>query len=137
MQPGITLSGERSSSFLFFLDKYGNVITYLVDSALLQGSWDSTADQSNPPAPILYVSNVLSGTVTRINLQLSNGALPLKIVSLTQVGSGFGHRLDPAVIAIGMAGALFGIKIASVQGATSLIYVDDNTNAVVVLPQMK
>jgi hypothetical protein len=65
-----------------------------------------TADDSRPQDPILYVSNVLSGTVTRVNLHVDeSGAGPVPIVeSLTQIGSGFARRPDPAALVVGPTG---------------------------------
>jgi hypothetical protein len=93
---------------LIFLDEHASVQLNLVDSSLLQGPWDLTADDSNPSAPILYVSNVLSGTVTRINLDVVNSqGHPTPVIeSLTTVGSGFMHRTDPNALVVGPTGLL-------------------------------
>jgi hypothetical protein len=97
-----------SNGSLIFIDEHGNVVLNLVDSALLQGPWDMAADDSRPDSPILYVSNVLSGTVTRINLHVdrTGGALTPRIGSLTQIASGFLHRSDPAAVVVGPTGLL-------------------------------
>jgi hypothetical protein len=89
---------------LIFLSRQGHVLLDLSDSALLQGPWDMTADEANPEAPILYVSNVLDGTVTRIIMRIVGGE-PV-IESLTRVASGFLHRPDPAALVVGPTGLL-------------------------------
>jgi hypothetical protein len=89
---------------LIFLDHNGRVLLNLSDSALLQGPWDMTADETNPLAPILYVSTVLDGGITRINLRIESN-FPV-VESLTRVGSGFLHRPDPAALVVGPTGLL-------------------------------
>jgi hypothetical protein len=44
---------------LIFLDGKGNVILTLTDSALLNGPWDMTVNDTEPSWPRLFVSNVL------------------------------------------------------------------------------
>jgi hypothetical protein len=97
-----------SNGSLIFLDGNANILLNLVDNTLLAGPWDMTADESDPDDPILYVSNVLSGTVTRVELRVStdaDGPFP-DIESLTVVASGFAHRTDPAALVIGPTGVL-------------------------------
>jgi hypothetical protein len=93
---------------LIFLDPMGRVVLNLIDSALLQGPWDMTADDSDPDQPILYVSNVLGGSVTRINLRVARtpGSVFPQIESLTRVGSGFMARTDPNALVVGPTGLL-------------------------------
>ena len=97
-----------SNGGLIFVDKSGNVLLNLTDSALLQGPWDMTADNSSRNAPILYVSNVLSGTITRINLRIRtvSGSPVPEVVSMTQIASGFLHRTDPSALVVGPTGLL-------------------------------
>ena len=97
-----------SNGSLIFLDEHGTVLLNLVDSSLLQGPWDMAADDTDPDAPILYVSNVLSGTITRINLSVSRAeGRPIPVIgSLTLIGSGFMHRTDPNALLVGPTGLL-------------------------------
>jgi hypothetical protein len=93
---------------LTFLDRDGNVVSTLMDNRLLRGPWDMTADESDPDDPILYVSNVLDGTVTRIDLHVHGGGYgPVpEIHSLTRVASGFGFTTNPAALVLGPTGVL-------------------------------
>jgi hypothetical protein len=99
-----------SNGSLIFLDQHGQVVLNLTDSALLQGPWDMTADDTDPDEPILYVSNVLNGTVTRIDLHVTTvNHHPIPTVeSLTLLGSGFMHRTDPNALVVGPTGLLLG-----------------------------
>jgi hypothetical protein len=99
-------NGVAQPGSLLFIDPHGNIVVTLFDSTLLAGPWDMTADESRPDDPILYVANVLSGTVTRLNLhvQESGGVRRPIVESLTQIGSGFAHRTDPNALVVGPTG---------------------------------
>lgn len=94
---------------LIFLNQRGEVVRNLVDPRL-QGPWDMTADDADPDAPILYVSNVLNGTVVRINLSVDDrSGWPVPTIgSITVIGSGFLHRSDPNALVVGPTGLLLG-----------------------------
>jgi hypothetical protein len=112
-----------SNGSLIFLDQRGKVLLNLMDSALLQGPWDMTADTRDGDEPIFYVSNVLSGTVTRVNVHISHqagGSMPV-VEQLTQIGSGFQHRTDPNALVVGPTGLLL-------SGDGESLYVADTGN---------
>jgi hypothetical protein len=90
---------------LLVLDKNGNQVLNLTDSVLLQGPWDMAVHDMGTTAQ-LFVSNVLSGTVTRINLSIPTGGTP-QVQSLTQIASGYTHRLDPAALVVGPTGLAY------------------------------
>ncbi len=96
-----------SDGSLIFLSRSGKVLLNLTSSTLLQGPWDMTATNSRP-RPTLYVSDVLSGTVTRIRVRIVSvhGNPRPKILSMTQVASGFLHRTDPNALLVGPTGLL-------------------------------
>jgi hypothetical protein len=54
----------------------------------------------------VFVSNVLSGTITRIDFQIPDGGNPV-VVSGTQIASGNLHRTDPAAFAVGPTGLAY------------------------------
>jgi hypothetical protein len=55
----------------------------------------------------VFVSNVLNGTVTRINLQVpKDGSAPI-VDSETIIGSGYAHSTDPAALVLGPTGLAF------------------------------
>ena len=53
----------------------------------------------------VFVSNVLDGTVTR--LDLSVGATSVSVIRSTRVASGYAHRTDPAALVLGPAGLVY------------------------------
>jgi uncharacterized protein (TIGR03118 family) len=93
---------------LLILDKSGNVVTTLTDSALLDGPWDLTINDHGDTAQV-FVSNVLNGVVTRIDLTIPNGGVPV-VQSLTRIGSGYLTRTDPAALVVGPTGLAYDAK---------------------------
>jgi uncharacterized protein (TIGR03118 family) len=98
---------------LLVLDKNGNQVGSFSNSQLLDGPWDLTIIDS-ASTPIVFVSNVLTGTVTRLNLKVQGGNLVLQ--SSTQIASAYTHRCDPAALVVGPAGLAY-------KAATDTLYV--------------
>jgi hypothetical protein len=128
---------------LFVLNRNGKTVATFSDPNLLDGPWDLTISDHGNHAQI-YVSNVLNGTVTRIDLSIRHNQL---VTSAVQIASGYVARTDPAALVIGPTGlaynartdtlyvastgdnAIFAIPHASKAGTQSgtgtLIYKDD------------
>ena len=104
---------------LLVLDSNGNVAETIAN-AQINGPWDMTVfDQTGrmgkPSHAVLFVNNVLNGTVVaagnvvnggttlRIVLSIMPGAAP-SVQSMTVIGSGFSERTDPAALVIGPTG---------------------------------
>ena len=103
----VTYSGTTSTpgqGSLQIFDRNGNHVATLNDSKLLDSPWDLTIIDEGSEAQV-FVSNVLSGTVTRVNLSLSDTAVT--VVSKTQIGSGFGHQIISAIVAVGPTGLAY------------------------------
>jgi hypothetical protein len=106
---------------LMILDKNGNVVANLTNSALLDGPWDLSVVDEGSQA-LVFVSNVLSGTVTRLDLAVPAHGNHIVVESATQIASGYMHHGDPAALEIGPTGLAF-------DAATGVLYVastDDN-----------
>lgn len=131
---------------LLILDRFGHEVANLTNSTFLNGPWDLTVnDRGNNPQ--VFVSNVLSGTVTRIDLRVTHHGQQIQVRDMVQVASGYTHRTDPAALVVGPTGlafdparnilyiastgdnAIFGIHGASTtrrdQGMGHLVYRDD------------
>jgi uncharacterized protein (TIGR03118 family) len=93
---------------LLILDRNGNVVTTLSDSLLLDGPWDLTVNDQGSSAQV-FVSNVLNGVVTRINLTIPKSGNPV-VQSLTRIASGYLTRTDPAALVIGPTGLAYDPK---------------------------
>jgi hypothetical protein len=93
---------------LLILDHSGNVVTTLTSSTLLDGPWDMTVNDQGGTAQV-FVSNVLSGTVTRIDLTIPLHGNPI-VTSETQIASGYLTRTDPAALVVGPTGLAYDAK---------------------------
>jgi hypothetical protein len=100
---------------LLVLDSSGKVVETISDPAI-NGPWDMTALDMGTSA-MLFVSNVLNGTVAANGMPVSNGtvlrislSVPVQgsgiptVVSETVIGSGFSQRTDPNALVIGVTG---------------------------------
>jgi hypothetical protein len=91
---------------LLILDKNGHQVATLSSKALLDGPWDLTIDDNGSTASV-FVSNVLSGTVTRIDLSVPASGNHIVVKNAVQIASGYAHRLDPASLVLGPAGLAY------------------------------
>lgn len=107
-------SDTAQQGSLMIVDKNGDLVANLTDSALLNGPWDLTVLDGGNRA-LVFVSNALSGTVTRIDLRLpARGGV--QVASMTQIASGYTHQGDPAAFEIGPTGLVY-------DHATDTLYV--------------
>ena len=90
---------------LLILDKNGNVVDTLTDPELLDGPWDLTINDQGAAAQV-FVSNVLNGTVTRIDLQVPLNGNPV-VESMKEIASGYVARTDPAALVVGPTGLAY------------------------------
>jgi DNA-binding beta-propeller fold protein YncE len=75
------------------IDRNGRLVQTLADAKLLNGPWDLTVDDDGDRA-LVFVSNALSGSVTRLNLRVGPGGVD--VVSMTSIASGYVHKCDLA-----------------------------------------
>lgn len=85
-------------------DRNGKLVATFNDSTLLDSPWDLTIDDQGSQAQI-FVSNVLSGTVTRLNVSISSAGVT--ITSKTRIGSGYAHMPNSAAVVVGPTGLAF------------------------------
>jgi hypothetical protein len=106
-------SDTAKAGGLLFLDKNGTMVANLTDPNLLDGPWDLTINDQGSQA-LIFVSNVLNGTVTRINVSFpSPGTLS---TTMTQIASGYTFHGDPNAFEIGPTGLAY-------SAATHTLYV--------------
>ncbi len=92
---------------LLILDGNGNLVGQYANT-YIDGPWGmAIADGGN--SAHVFVSNVLNGTITRLDISFPAGAAPV-IHKATQIGSGFNHRVDPAALVLGPSGLAFDAK---------------------------
>jgi hypothetical protein len=100
-----TIGGVAQQGALLVIDRFGNQVITLTDPVLLDGPWDLTIHDEGDQAEV-FVANVLSGTVTRLDFQIPTGGNPI-VLSETQIASGYSHRLDPAALVVGPTGLAY------------------------------
>ena len=90
---------------LIVIDRNGAEVTALSDPNLLDGPWDLTIHDQGELAQV-FVSNVLSGTVTRIDLRIPQNGNPI-VEKMTQIASGYGHACNMAAVVVGPTGLAY------------------------------
>lgn len=125
---------------LTILNRSGKVVKTLTSAKSLNGPWDLTISDYGNFAQI-FVSNALDGTVTRLDLVITDGddSDAINVVADTQIASGYAHRCDPAAFVVGPTGLALNAstdtlyvastadnKIFAISGA-SLRLVDEGT----------
>lgn len=126
-----TLDGTvESPGQLLILSRAGTQVASLSDSSLLDGPWDLAIDDEGENATV-FVSNVLSGTVTRLELKVSEDDSQIVVESMTQIGSGYLIRPDPAALVVGPTGLAY-------DRDKDLLYVaSTGDNAVFAIPRAR
>jgi hypothetical protein len=88
---------------LLLIDPAGKLHTSIT-SAAIQGPWDFTVEDEGNQV-IVFVSNVLTGTVSRLDLSLNDGNVVVE--SAVVIASLYTHRVDPATFEIGPTGLVY------------------------------
>ncbi|MGH7838280.1 MAG: hypothetical protein ACREQC_10730, partial [Candidatus Binataceae bacterium] len=91
-----------SAGPLLVLDANGNVVDSITSA--LDGPWGLAINSSDSRVQV-FVSNVLNGTVTRLDFSFRRGKIHFD--SSTQIASGYSHAFDPLAIVIGPAGLVY------------------------------
>jgi uncharacterized protein (TIGR03118 family) len=110
-------NGVAQQGSLLILDANGKVVATLTDSALLDGPWDLAINDQGDRAEV-FVANVLSGTVTRIDLNIRKGGTPM-VESETQIASGYLTRTDPSALVVGPTGLAFDARTDTLYVAST------------------
>ncbi len=113
------VNGTVTAGSLLILDANGHVVKQISNSQLLDGPWDLTINDHDDTAQV-FVSNVLSGTVTRIDVRVPDkaGQVP-SVVSMTQIASGYIHRPDPNALVVGPTGLAYDAKTDTLYVAST------------------
>jgi hypothetical protein len=88
---------------LLVLDSNGKVVDSITSP--LDGPWGLALNDTQQGIQV-FVSNVLNGTVTRLEFSVSKGG-PISLSNSTQIASGYSHTTDPLAVVIGPAGLAY------------------------------
>ena len=97
-------NGNPLQGSLLILNKNGDVVTTLTDANLLDGPWDLTVFEAGDVAQV-FVSCVLNGTVTRIDLTTSKSGVTVN--SMVQIASKYMFGLNTAALVVGPTGVAY------------------------------
>jgi hypothetical protein len=101
-------TGQQSNigqGAVLVIDRHGRLASTLSSPSLLDGPWDMAVDDQGSSAHV-FVSNVLKGTVTRVDLRIEGDGAEARVgvASEVQIASGYAHRCDPAALVVGPTG---------------------------------
>jgi hypothetical protein len=102
------VDGVAQPGALRILDSNGNVVATLTDPTKLDGPWDLTVVDHGDRA-LVFVSNVLNGTVTRIDLRIPEHGAPI-VTSMTTIASGYTFGTNASAFVVGPTGLAFDAK---------------------------
>lgn len=91
---------------LQILNRQGRVVATLADPSLLAGPWDLAVNDRGSTAQV-FVSNVLNGTVTRIDLRVPDRGDGIVVRNVTRIASGYTVHSDPAAVVVGPTGLAY------------------------------
>ncbi len=90
---------------LLVIGPQGNLVTQLSSAALLDGPWDMTVIDRGQRVTA-FVSNVLNGTVSRIELAISDNGVTM-LPGSRVIASGYVNRTDPNALVVGPTGLAY------------------------------
>jgi hypothetical protein len=92
---------------LLVIDRFGHQVANLTNATLLDGPWDLAINDLGSFAQI-FVSNVLNGTVTRLNVTAGDGdGNDFRVLSATQIAHGYSFAPNSAAVVVGPTGLAF------------------------------
>jgi hypothetical protein len=104
--PPVVCSTTAKPGVLQVIDRNGNLVTTLTDSSpggnIFGSPWDLTVANDKGSTAQVFVSNVLTGTVGRLDLAVSSSTVTIQHSFI--VAQGYMHRSDPAAFVLGPTG---------------------------------
>jgi DNA-binding beta-propeller fold protein YncE len=96
--------GTIGQGALQIIDRHGHLLQTWTDSDVLDGPWDLTIDDQGSEAHV-FVSNVLNGTVARLDVSVASNGLTL--LKKTTIASGYMHIPNAAALILGPTGLAY------------------------------
>jgi hypothetical protein len=110
------------------LDRFGDFLGTIGDPTNVDGPWGMAVDDLGTKGTGIahvFVSNILSGSVSRYDFSYSPGALSVGVVIIAK---GFSHRADPAALELGPSGLAY-------SSSNDTLYVASSSdNAIYAIP---
>ncbi len=99
-------SATAQAGGLIFIDRFGTQLGSLTGPAI-NGPWGMAVYDHNNGTAQLFVSNVLSGTVVRLDIIYGANGESVSLVDTVTIGSIYQHFGDPAALEVGPSGLAF------------------------------
>lgn len=99
-------SATAQPGSILVLNSKGQLLGSFAGSMAIDGPWGMAIYDEGARAQV-FVSNVLSGTVVRIDLSLSGLAGSIQVRDAVVIASGYSHRPDPAALELGPSGLAY------------------------------
>jgi hypothetical protein len=105
---------------LQIINANGQLVQTLTSSTMLDGPWASALNVKGNTAQ-LFISDVLSGAVTRIDLKAvkHHGQVSLKVLSMTEIASGYKVAANAAAVVVGPGGLAYNAKTDTLYVAST------------------
>ncbi|WP_266180402.1 hypothetical protein [Dyella humicola] len=114
-----------SQGALQVIDSHGHLVTTLSNSTYLDSPWDLAINDQGNRAQI-FVSNVLSGTVSRLDVSI--GSSGFVVTKKVQIAMGYSHQPNSAALVLGPTGLAY-------DGASDTLFVASTAdNAIFAIP---
>jgi DNA-binding beta-propeller fold protein YncE len=113
--------GTIGQGALQVIDRHGNLVQTWTDPVFLDGPWDLAIDDHGTRAHV-FVSNVLNGTVSRLDIAVAVAGLTL--LKSTTIAAGYSHVPNDAAVVLGPTGLAFD------EGSDTLYVASTADNAV-------
>jgi hypothetical protein len=89
------------------IDRNGNLVKLLMDAQFFGSPWDLTINDEGATAQ-LFVSNVVNGTVVRLDLSVGDGGVAIRSENI--IAQGYAHHGNPSAFVLGPTGLAFDKK---------------------------
>ena len=93
-----------SQGALQVIDRHGRLLNTLLNGTFLDSPWDLAINDNGTQAQV-FVSNVLSGTVSRLDLAV--GPSNVTVLHMTQIAIGYAHQPNAAALVLGPTGLAY------------------------------
>jgi DNA-binding beta-propeller fold protein YncE len=103
------------------IDRHGHLLKAWTDPVFLDGPWDLALDDDGPLAHV-FVSNVLNGTVSRLDVAVESGSL--KLLKKSTIAVGYKHEPNLGAVVLGPTG------LAYDEGSDTLYVASTDDNAI-------
>jgi hypothetical protein len=115
-----------SQGGLQIIDRHGKLANTLFNGGFLDSPWDLTINDNGSQAQV-FVSNVLSGTVSRLDLDVDPSKVTVR--NMTQIAFGYAHQPNAAALVLGPTGLAY-------DRAADVLYVASTAdNAIFAVPR--